>query len=183
MKKDKKKIDILKEEIDCMMTNAQDIASKTQALTKISNQQNMLSLNAAIESERATEFGGFESVSAEISKLADQTAVSTMDVSKMVADMADSVESGLGEMNNFSQKMKLNSEMIEKLHYNLSAAENQIAELGPKFESLAASISSQEESVSNIGELVVSLEKFASGAREKVEQLKAELMAKLNKKE
>ena len=42
MKKDKKKIDILKEEIDCMMTNAQDIASKTQALTKISNQQNML---------------------------------------------------------------------------------------------------------------------------------------------
>lgn len=148
------------------------IATAVSTINAVGDRTNMLSLNAAIESERATEFGGFESVSAEISKLADQTAVSTMDVSKMVADMADSVESGLGEMNNFSQKMKLNSEMIEKLHYNLSAAENQIAELGPKFESLAASISSQEESVSNIGELVVSLEKFASGAREKVEQLK-----------
>jgi methyl-accepting chemotaxis protein len=95
-----------------------------------------------------------------------------MEVSKMVADMADSVESGVSEMNSFSQRMKLNTEMIEKLHFNLSSAENQIAELGPKFESLATSIASQEENVSNIGELVESLEAFASGAREKVEQLK-----------
>lgn len=148
------------------------IATAVSTINAVGDRTNMLSLNAKIESERATEFGGFEAVSAEISKLADQTAVSVMDVSKMVADMTDSVESGVGEMNSFSQRMKLNSEMIEKLHFNLSSAENQIAELGPKFESLATSIASQEENVSNIGELVESLEAFASGAREKVELLK-----------
>ena len=148
------------------------IATAVSTINAVGDRTNMLSLNAKIESERAIEFGGFESVSDEISKLADQTAVSVMEVSKMVADMADSVESGVSEMNTFSQRMKLNTEMIEKLHFNLSSAENQIAELGPKFESLATSIASQEENVSNIGELVESLEAFASGAREKVEQLK-----------
>lgn len=148
------------------------IATAVSTINAVGDRTNMLSLNAKIESERATEFGGFEAVSAEISKLADQTAVSVMEVSKMVADMTDSVESGVGEMNSFSQRMKLNSEMIEKLHFNLSSAENQIAELGPKFESLATSIASQEENVSNIGELVESLEAFATGAREKVELLK-----------
>jgi len=148
------------------------IATAVSTINAVGDRTNMLSLNAKIESERATEFGGFEAVSAEISKLADQTAVSVMEVSKMVADMTDSVESGVGEMNSFSQRMKLNSEMIEKLHFNPSSAENQIAELGPKFESLATSIASQEENVSNIGELVESLEAFASGAREKVELLK-----------
>ena len=71
MKKDDKKIDILKEEIDCMMTNAQDIASKTKELTKISNQQNMLSLNASIEAARAGDAGrGFTIVAKQMGELA-----------------------------------------------------------------------------------------------------------------
>ena len=75
MKKDKKKIDILKEEIDCMMTNAQDIASKTQALTKISNQQNMLSLNASIEAARAGDAGrGFTIVAKQMGELAKSSS-------------------------------------------------------------------------------------------------------------
>lgn len=75
MKKEKKKIDILKEEIDCMMTNAQDIASKTQALTKISNQQNMLSLNASIEAARAGDAGrGFTIVAKQMGELAKSSS-------------------------------------------------------------------------------------------------------------
>ena len=75
MKKDKKKIDILKEEIDCMMANAQDIESKTQALTKISNQQNMLSLNASIEAARAGDAGrGFTIVAKQMGELAKSSS-------------------------------------------------------------------------------------------------------------
>ncbi|MBQ5851445.1 MAG: PocR ligand-binding domain-containing protein [Lachnospiraceae bacterium] len=75
MKKEKNKTDILKEEIDCMMTNAQDIASKTQELTKISNQQNMLSLNASIEAARAGDAGrGFTIVAKRMGELAKSSA-------------------------------------------------------------------------------------------------------------
>ena len=75
MKKEKNKIDILKEEIDCMMTNAKDIASKTQELTKISNQQNMLSLNASIEAARAGDAGrGFTIVSKQMGELAKSSS-------------------------------------------------------------------------------------------------------------
>lgn len=71
VKKESKKADILREEIECMMTNAQDIASKTQALTKISSQQNMLSLNASIEAARAGDAGrGFTIVAKQMGELA-----------------------------------------------------------------------------------------------------------------
>lgn len=75
MKKESKKIEILKEEIGCMMTNAQDIASKTQALTKISSQQNMLSLNASIEAARAGDAGrGFTIVAKQMGELAKSSS-------------------------------------------------------------------------------------------------------------
>ena len=75
MRKDEKKIDILKEEIGCMMTNAQDIASKTKELTKISNQQNMLSLNASIEAARAGDAGrGFTIVAKQMGELAKMSS-------------------------------------------------------------------------------------------------------------
>ncbi len=148
------------------------ISASISTISIVGERTNMLSLNAAIESERAGEFGGFESVSAEISKLADQTEASAMNVSKIVADMTDSVESGVADMNNFSEKMKLNFEMIRKLNSNMATAESQIAELGPKFESLALSIASQDENISNIGTLVDALESLAEGEREKVEMLK-----------
>ncbi len=148
------------------------ISASISTINAVGERTNMLSLNAAIESERAAESGGFESVSAEISMLADRTAASAMNVSKMVAEMADSVELGVSEMDNFSEKMKLNFSMIRKLNVLMSAAESQIAELGPKFESLAASIAAQEENVSNIGGFAESLESFAEGAREKVDALK-----------
>src|SRR5207302_1442110 len=65
-----------------------NINSVVTTITKVADQTNLLSLNAAIEAEKAGEYGlGFAVVAMEIRRLADQTAVATYDIEKMVKEM------------------------------------------------------------------------------------------------
>lgn len=71
---------------------ANNINGTITTITKVADQTNLLSLNAAIEAEKAGEYGlGFAVVAREIRRLADQTAVATLDIESMVRDMQSSV--------------------------------------------------------------------------------------------
>src|SRR5262249_55567030 len=65
-------------------------------ITKVADQTNLLSINAAIEGEKAGEAGrGFLVVAREIRRLADQTALATLDIEQMVRHMQQAVHAGV----------------------------------------------------------------------------------------
>ena len=75
-------------------------------ITKVADQTNLLSINAAIEAEKAGEAGrGFLVVAREIRRLADQTAVATLDIDQMVRQMQAAVTSGVMEMDKFNEQV------------------------------------------------------------------------------
>lgn len=74
-KKDNEEFEVFKNEIDKMLVNTKEIEDKTKELTKISKQQNILSLNASIESARAGDAGrGFAIVANQMGQHAQKSA-------------------------------------------------------------------------------------------------------------
>jgi len=87
---------------------AAGITSVVTAIAKVADQTNLLSVNATIEAEKAGESGrGFRIVAQEIRRLADQTALATKDIERMVRDMQAAVSSGTMEMDRFRNEVSV----------------------------------------------------------------------------
>jgi methyl-accepting chemotaxis protein len=85
---------------------ASGITGVVTTIAKVAEQTNLLSVNATIEAEKAGESGrGFRIVAQEIRRLADQTALSTKDIERMVRDMQAAVDSGTMEMDRFRNEV------------------------------------------------------------------------------
>jgi methyl-accepting chemotaxis protein len=84
------------------------ITSVVTTIAKVADQTNLLSVNATIEAEKAGESGrGFRIVAQEIRRLADQTALATKDIERMVRDMQSAVSGGTMEMDRFRSEVGL----------------------------------------------------------------------------
>jgi methyl-accepting chemotaxis protein len=82
------------------------ITSVVTTISKVAEQTNLLSVNATIEAEKAGESGrGFRIVAQEIRRLADQTALATKDIERMVREMQAAVASGTMEMDRFRNEV------------------------------------------------------------------------------
>jgi methyl-accepting chemotaxis protein WspA len=85
---------------------ASGITAVVTTIAKVAEQTNLLSVNATIEAEKAGESGrGFRIVAREIRRLADQTALATKDIERMVRDMQAAVSSGTMEMDRFRNEV------------------------------------------------------------------------------
>jgi len=85
---------------------AAGITAVVTTIAKVAEQTNLLSVNATIEAEKAGESGrGFRIVAQEIRRLADQTAMATKDIERMVRDMQGAVAGGTMEMDRFRSEV------------------------------------------------------------------------------
>src|SRR5262249_30971585 len=99
--------DSIKGKLSVISERAANINLVVTTITKVADQTNLLSINAAIEAEKAGEYGlGFLVVAREIRRLADQTAVATLDIERMVKEMQYSVSAGGMEREKFSEEVR-----------------------------------------------------------------------------
>ncbi|HUU30237.1 MAG TPA: methyl-accepting chemotaxis protein [archaeon] len=137
---------------------ANNIDNVITTINKVADQTNLLSLNAAIEAEKAGEYGlGFSVVAREIRRLADQTAVSTLDIEHMVKEMQSAVSAGVMEMDKFSEEVREAVENIEKLSQQLEQIIIRVQELTPRFMEVNDGMESQSKAAQQISETMVQL--------------------------
>jgi len=121
--------------LEAINEKAENITTVVTTITKVADQTNLLSLNAAIEAEKAGEYGrGFTVVAREIRRLADQTALATLDIEQMVKEMQSAVASGVMEMDKFIAEVRRSVEDVEKISTKLALIINQVQALSPSFE-------------------------------------------------
>ncbi len=86
----------MRQSMEQISASSAKMADSLKLITKISDQINLLSLNAAIESARAGEHGlGFAVVSNEISKLAELTASSIKEIDGLISKNEKEIKNGL----------------------------------------------------------------------------------------
>ncbi len=137
---------------------ANSINTIVATITKVADQTNLLSLNAAIEAEKAGEAGtGFMVVAREIRRLADQTAVATLEIETTVQEMQSAVSNGVMEMDKFTQEVKQGGTDIRQISHQMVQVIEQVQSLTPQFDTVSQGMDTQSQSAQQIREAMEQL--------------------------
>jgi methyl-accepting chemotaxis protein WspA len=137
---------------------AANINLAVTTITKVADQTNLLSINAAIEAEKAGEYGlGFLVVAREIRRLADMTAVSTLDIERMVKEMQYSVSAGVMEMDKFSDQVRQGVREVAQVNEKLGLIIESVQVLTTRFDHVTEGMKVQAQGADQIREAVVRL--------------------------
>lgn len=145
--------DSISTKLGIISEKANNINGMVATITKVADQTNLLSLNAAIEAEKAGEYGlGFAVVAREIRRLADQTAIATLDIEQMVKEMQGAVSTGVMEMDKFSREVDQGVDDVQKASGQLSVIIEQVQALTPQFTFVNQGMEAQAQGAQQISE-------------------------------
>jgi methyl-accepting chemotaxis protein WspA len=150
---------------------AAGINSIVVTITKVADQTNLLSVNAAIEAEKAGEHGrGFLVVAREIRRLADQAANATLDIERMVAEMQSAVSAGVMEMDRFAEQVRAGVEQVDGIGTGMGRIIEHVSSTAERFCTIDEGVREQSAGARQIDAAMVRLreraEQSAEGVRE-----------------
>jgi len=142
-------------------------------ITKVADQTNLLSINAAIEAEKAGQYGqGFIVVAREIRRLADQTAVATLDIERLVEQMQQAVTAGVEQMGTFAGEVKEGVERVNAISAQFSDVIDKVQGLTGRFEHVNEGMKAQASGAAQITEALVTLTDGSRAAAEALREFK-----------
>jgi methyl-accepting chemotaxis protein WspA len=151
-----------------------DINLVVTTIGKVAEQTNLLSVNAAIEAEKAGEYGmGFLVVAREIRRMADQTASATGEIEQIVRQVQSAVSAGVMEMDRFTAQVNRGVGDIRKLSGQLAQILDGVRQITQQFETLTQAIESQKRDVNRIVESMAQLSHTSTASDESTEALTA----------
>ena len=149
---------------------ANDINVVVTTITKVADQTNLLSINAAIEAEKAGEYGrGVLVVAREIRRLADQTAVATLDIENMVRQMQAAVSAGVMEMDKFTEEVRAGVAKVSEVNTQMGQIIEQVQALNHGFQTANEGMTQQTAGAQQINDAMLQL---AAGVQQSTASLK-----------
>ncbi len=152
---------------------AEDINMVITTITKVADQTNLLSINAAIEAEKAGDYGqGFIVVAREIRRLADQTAVATLDIERLVEQMQEAVNAGVSEMERFADEVKTGVDRVTGISGQFADVIDKVHGLSGRFEHVKQGMQAQAAGAEQITDALVTLSDGSRAAAEALREFK-----------
>ena len=160
------------DKLTTIRTKANKINSVVTAISKVADQTNLLSLNAAIEAEKAGEGGaGFAVVAREIRRLADQSAVATMEIEQMVEAMQEAVSSGVEQTRELTEAMEHGIAASESISGQFGDIIQRVESMVPRYEAVHEGMQNQSEGAQQISEAMWQLTEMGRQTSESVNDL------------
>lgn len=160
------------DKLSILSEKAGDIAGVVKTINKLADQTNLLSLNAAIEAEKAGEYGsGFSVVATEIRRLADQTAVATYDIEQMVQGVQSAVSSAVMGIDKFAKDVHVSVTNIREGSERLEGVIEQVEVLRPQVKIISEGIEAQSQGARQISDATNQLNSAAQQSAESIGQM------------
>lgn len=132
-----------------------DITTVVTTITRVADQTNLLSLNAAIEAEKAGEHGqGFSVIASEIRRLSDQTTDAASHIEQIVREMHSAISTSVMSMDRFNDQVRRNVDDVGTLRGVLAGVIDSVEALAPRVESASESTRAQAEGATQINEAI-----------------------------
>ena len=158
-------------EIDQLEQQSKDVSVIVNVIKEISDQTNLLALNAAIEAARAGEQGrGFAVVADEVRKLAERTSISTQEISATIEKMQIGTRDATFSMASGVCQVRAGETLAHKAGESINEIKTGAAHVALGIKAISEAIKEQNEACGNIANHI-----------EKIAQMTEENSAAVNK--
>lgn len=160
------------ERLGVIREKAARINAVVTAINKVADQTNLLSLNAAIEAEKAGEAGaGFAVVAREIRRLADQSAAATLDIEGMVDEMQQAVSTGVDDMRLLAGAVQGGIGSADRIRGQFGDIIERVESIAPRYDTVQQGMQNQSEGAQQISEAMHGLTDTARQTADSVNDL------------
>jgi len=148
-----------------------NITGVITTITKVADQTNLLSLNAAIEAEKAGEHGRtFAVIAREIRRLADQTGNATLDIEQTVNEIGSAVSAGVMSVDKFSEEIHTGVNQVSNVSEQLTKIIEQVQQQTSSFENINKSMQAQLVGAEKINDSIALLTDVSQHAAQAIRQ-------------